>query len=132
MKRYRMHAALSLVTVFFLFGCSSSTDTGFFINVGIQNSTDATLEVTIQNQNAAGLTVDSYAPGYTSTEINGTSGNLVLFTATGPGDLGGLGSCTATNTIVGTDTYGQVNFIVGISPVIIVECSLGWLEFEST
>ena len=129
MKRYWMQVALSLVTGFLLFACSSSTDTSFFINVGIQNSTDATLDVTIQTSgNVAGLLSDSFAPGYTSTEINGTSGSIVLFTATGPGGLSGLGSCTATNAIVGTDTYGQVNLIVGITTDITVECASGWLE----
>ena len=128
MKRYRMHAALSLATGFLLFACSSPTVTNFFINVEIQNSTDATLEVTISVSTAGGGSSESYAPGNTSIEINGTSGSVVLFRATGHGGLSGLGSCTATNAIVGTDTYGQVNFIVGFGTNITVDCASGWLE----
>ena len=131
MPNPRFHArwAVASLLVFsvFLSSCGeSATDPdGSLINVGIQNSTNAVLEVAISVNGSAAET-GFHNPGYSSTEVNGTSGNVVGFSATG---LGG-GSCTATNAIVGTLHYGQVNFFFEQpSGVFVFECSSGWLEF---
>jgi hypothetical protein len=121
-----------LLACFALSACGESTTDagGFYINVGFQNSTDVILEVT--------ATIDGspvhqgfHDPGYSSTEVNGTSGDVVTFTTSfAGGAYAGSGSCTATNAIVGTNEYGQVNFYLEQpSGVFMIECSSGWLEF---
>ena len=103
-------------------------ETGFFINVGLQNSWTDTLDVLISG-GSDGVRMLDIPPGYTSTEIAGSSGQTLLFNAQGlqsDGPLGG-GLCTSTNAIVGRAEYGQVTFLVSGDDVL-VECSTGWLE----
>jgi hypothetical protein len=113
------------------FGCESdiTTGTNFYINVAIQNSTPVTLSVYATNTYGNNHVRVNAPPGFITFEINGTSGDRVEFDVSGPGGYAGTGGCTATNAIVGTDEYGQVNLFVAEGTTVTVACSSGWLEF---
>ena len=126
-----MQRALFLAALLTLSACGKSanpmTGVGTFINVGISNSTEVELRVTVRAEigEGDGVTVTA-PPGYTGVEVSGTSGNVVVIVVRGA--LTGNGACTATNRIVGTDTYGEVNILpTGIDGAI-VQCLFGWAE----
>ena len=124
MKRGSLTALLLLLTA-----CSDEDTIGIntFINVGISNSTSGTLTVDVGVVGSAGAGESLTAPpGYTSTEIPGTSGNVVAVTVSG--GLSGTGRCTATNQIVGTSAYGEVGILETGGGTAQVTCLFGWVE----
>ena len=103
------------------------TGVGTFINVGISNSTEVELQVAVRAEIGEGDGVVVTAPpGYTGVAVSGTSGNVVIFRVRGA--LTGDGSCTATNQIVGTETYGEANILQSGTDGAIVQCLFGWAE----
>ena len=117
-----------VVLVLMLVGCSDpNTGVSTFINVGVSNSTsvELTVDISVAIGEGSGTTITA-APGYTSTEVNGTSGNVVTFNVRGA--LAGEGFCTATNQIVGTSTYGEVNILETGGGTAQVTCLFGWAE----
>jgi hypothetical protein len=121
-----------------LSGCSSEdspADASIFINVGLQNSTNSDLSVTltsryngdiIEEKSLTAQSINSSTTGYTSTEIAGPAGSEVLMQASGPGGLSGSVTCTATAEMVGTDTYGQVNIIGAGGTTLSMTCFPHW------
>ena len=80
-----MPRALILAGLLTLSACGKSanpmTGVGTFINVGISNSTEVELRVTVRAEigEGDGVTVTA-PPGYTGVEVSGTSGNVVVVT----------------------------------------------------
>lgn len=123
-----MKRLLILALASSLLGCGDSrTGVSTFINIGISNSTAYELTVGIQVQIGEGSgTTLTVPPGYTSTELSGTSGNVVTFDVSGA--LTGETFCTSTNQIVGTSTYGEVNILEGGGNTAVLSCQFGWAE----
>lgn len=133
-----MHRILLVALVAVFAACSSDdspAEASIFINVGLQNSTNEDLSVAltsrfngdvIQEKTVTAQSINSPSTGYTSTEIAGPAGSQVLIQATGPGGLAGNVTCTATEEMVGTSTYGQVNIIGAGGTTLSLTCFPPW------
>jgi hypothetical protein len=124
MTRSRLSVAVALVAALPVLACS---DPGFYINVGVQNTTDVTLRV---DMSAGGRSSSLSCPAgaYVSTEVDAGDGTERQVDFSVGGSMVGSGTCTATNEIVGTETYGQVNLVRVTGDGVAVECSSGWVE----